>query len=194
MYVSGSFRGYWVSECLLVLISFRVLSMRVMCVLFLLLTAQVKSLIPKCSASKRSCLHWPLRRCSTAGFCLSSSSFAFLSPQVLVAKSSEGSWPSPSRRTSLTGTQQQRPKWKKSAASPSSLTRSSSWNSRRTQVRGAGHLTLLSVCFSATFAPSTEPARVFRHRLGEHSLLQRQHALLCDDSEEAEPAGERSHH
>lgn len=37
-------------------------------------------------------------------------------------------------------------------------------------------------------------APVFRHRLGEHSVLQRQYALFCHDSEEAESAGQRGHH
>lgn len=35
---------------------------------------------------------------------------------------------------------------------------------------------------------------VCRNRLGEHSLLQRQHPLLCHDCKKAEPAGQRGHH
>lgn len=33
----------------------------------------------------------------------------------------------------------------------------------------------------------------FRDRPGEHCVLQRRHSLLCNDGEEAEPAGQRSH-
>lgn len=40
----------------------------------------------------------------------------------------------------------------------------------------------------------SEYAPVFRHRLGEHSILQRQYALFCHDSEETESAGQRGHH
>lgn len=57
------------------------------------------------------------------------------------AKSFAENWPSPLRPTLSTGTQQQKPKWKKSVVWPLSLTRSSSKTSNRRRVRVKTHAT-----------------------------------------------------
>lgn len=63
-------------------------------------------------------------------------------------------------------------------------------------VSPATHAMKPPVCFLQHFKYPllSKSVCVFRNRPGEHSLLQRQHTLLCHDGEEAESPGQRGHH